>query len=116
MGQGVPPARASLRGGVRRIEFQEPEDGRVVAQNRGGMNIGAGDLGVRRQNFIGAIQRAVPQRGIDESRSRIVCFVHRHRPPQIYRNGAPAVASLHARKRPARNAGGNRPARRFARK
>ena len=83
VGQRIPTARASLRRGVPRIEREEPAHGRIVAENRRRMDVAARDLGVRRQDRLGALECAgsVPAVewntcGLDEGRQRIADVDH----------------------------------------
>ena len=56
MRQRIPAPRASLRRSVRRIELQEPAHGGIVPEDRGCMDVAAGDLGVRGQDRVRAIE------------------------------------------------------------
>ena len=58
VGQRIPTAGASLRRGVPRIKREEPAHGRIVAENRRRMDVAARDLGVLRQDRLGALECA----------------------------------------------------------
>ena len=57
MGERVPAAGASLRRGVPRIERKEPAHRGIVAEYRRGVDVTECDLGVRRKDCFGALQR-----------------------------------------------------------
>src|SRR4029079_5515402 len=62
----VPIARAAPGGGVCRMHGEEARDRLVIAKQRGGVDIAARDLGVRGENLLRPIERAVPYRRVNE--------------------------------------------------
>ena len=56
MRQSVPAAWAALRGGVRRVELEEPAHGGIVAEDRGRMDIAADDFRMCGHDRLGAIK------------------------------------------------------------
>ena len=66
MGQRVPFAWATLGRGVCWVLGNEARDGLIVAKNCGRLDIAASDFGMRGEYCERAIERAVPDGGIDE--------------------------------------------------
>jgi hypothetical protein len=77
MRQRVPVAWTSFGRGVRGIVSEEPADGRIVAENRRRVDVAAGDFGMRREDRLGGLERAMPEGCVDEFRPRIFGLGHR---------------------------------------
>src|SRR5689334_12432857 len=71
MGQRVPVARATLGRGVCRVLGNEARNGLIVPENGGGVDVAACDFGMRGEYCLRAIERAVPDGGIDECALRV---------------------------------------------
>ena len=94
--QRIPAAGAALRRGAAAIDLQEPAYGRIVAENRGRMDVAPRDLGVRGQDRFRALERPRRVPGVerhaccvDKGRQRIA-FADRvgHVTPPLGRNPA----------------------------
>src|ERR1051326_7378499 len=71
MGQSVPTARTAFGNGVCWVLVEKPRDGREIAKERRGVDVATSDFGMRGENCLCAIERAVPDRGVDECGSWI---------------------------------------------
>ena len=65
-------AVSAFGGGVRRILGEEAPDCLMVAKQRGSVDIAASDFGMRGEDFLRAIERAVPHGHVDEFGSEIL--------------------------------------------
>jgi hypothetical protein len=63
---------ADYRRNVRGIDLDEPAHGGIVAQDRRCGDVAGRDFGMGREDRLAALQRAVPRRGLNEGRPRIV--------------------------------------------
>src|SRR2546426_5869376 len=72
VGERIPAAGTALHRGVPGLELEEPPHGGIVTEDRGRVDVAARDLRVRRQDPLGALERPVPDGGLDERRPWIV--------------------------------------------
>jgi len=66
MRQCIPIARTPFGSRVCRVFIEKPCDGRKIAKERRGVDVATSYLGMRGQNCLCAIERAVPDGSVDE--------------------------------------------------
>ena len=74
IGERIAAVGDTLRSDVRRIALEDPAHGRVVAEDRGRVEVAARELRVRDQDLLGAVQGAMPECGLEQGRPEISHF------------------------------------------